>query len=73
MALTLVFGADAYGVVEIGGQSMQNGQIIVKPAGSAGTADPLNQVSTVGWKVPGFTAVILQQAWIVRIEHGFSA
>ena len=73
VALTLVFGQDAFGVVEIGGQSQQNGQIIVKPAGSAGAADPLNQVSTVGWKVPGFAAVILQQAWIVRIEHGFSA
>lgn len=68
---TLVFGDEAYGVVEIDGSGAI--QTIVKPLGSAGSADPLNQISTVGAKVPAYTAVILNNAWIVRIEHGFSA
>jgi hypothetical protein len=29
-------------------------QSIVKAVGSGGTSDPLNQVSTCGWKVPAF-------------------
>ena len=36
-------------------------------AGSAGTADPLNQRSTVGWKAMQ-TAEILQQAYLYRVE-----
>ena len=72
VASTLVFGTDAYGVVDLGNVG-ENVRTIVKPAGSAGTADPLDQHSTIGWKVNGFTAVILQPGWLVRIEHGFSA
>lgn len=67
---TLVFGKDAYGVVDIEGEgTIKN---IIKPKGSAGTTDPLDQRWTSGWKVEGFAAAILQPAWIVRIEHGFS-
>jgi len=43
---TLILGDDAYGVTEIEGGGLQH---IVKPLGSAGTADPLNQRSTVGY------------------------
>lgn len=70
VAATLVFGKDAYGVVDIQGQNVRS---IIKPAGSAGTADPLEQISTVGWKADGFAAKILQNGWLVRIESGFSA
>ena len=41
--------------------------------GSAGTADPLDQMATVGWKVDGFAAVILNGDWIVRLEHPIEA
>ena len=41
--------------------------IIVKPLGSSGTADPLNQRSTIGWK-SFFTAVRLNELAICRIE-----
>lgn len=61
---TLVIGAGAYGVVDVEGGGME---IIVKQKGSAGTADPLNQRSTVGWKATQ-TAVILNQDAMVRIE-----
>ena len=68
---TIVFGADAYGVIDVNGSGAIRS--IVKPAGSAGSADPLNQISTVGAKVMAYTAKILNDEWIVRIEHGFTA
>ena len=61
---TLVFGADAYGDTEIEGGGLQ---LIVKPKGSGGTADPLDQRSTVGWKAFK-VATILAEERIVRIE-----
>ena len=67
---TLVFGKDAYGVVDVNGRGAM--QTIIKPHGSAGSSDPLNQRATVGAKVMAYTAVILNDPWIVRIEHGVS-
>ena len=69
VAATLIFGDKAYGVVDL---DSRNVHTIVKPRGSAGTADPLNQVSTVGWKVNGFTAKLLQPTWLVQVLHGIS-
>ena len=54
----------AYGVTEVTGGGLQT---IIKQLGSAGTADPLNQRSTVGWKALQ-TAEILQQAYLYRVE-----
>lgn len=71
VASTIIFGRDAYGVVSI--DALANARAIVKPAGSAGTSDPLDQISTIGWKIDAFASKILQQSWLVRIEHGFSA
>ena len=68
---TLVFGADAYGTIDIAGNGAV--QSIIKPKGSAGAADPLDQRGTVGAKVMAYAAKILNDAWIVRIEHGVSA
>lgn len=62
---TLVFGRNAYGVVELEELSAET---IYHPKGSAGTADPLNQTWTNGWKA-SHTAVILDQNFLVRIEH----
>jgi N4-gp56 family major capsid protein len=45
---------------------------IVKPLGSAGTADPLEQRATSGWKAT-FVAKILNDAFLVRVEHAVSA
>ena len=64
---TFVFGKDAYGIVDIAGSGAL--QSIVKPHGSAGTADPLDQMATVGAKVMGYAAVLLNGDWLVRIEH----
>ena len=70
---TLVFGADAYGVIDVGNGETGALETIVKPRGSAGTADPLNQRATVGAKVAAYTATILNNLWIVRIEHAVTA
>lgn len=69
---TIVYGQDACGEVSLDG-SGKNIQIIIKPAGSSGASDPLNQRGTAAWKVKGFCATILQDAFVVRIEHGVSA
>lgn len=67
---TLILGKDAYGIVDVAGSS--NVQNIIKPHGSSGTADPLNQRATTGWKAM-FTAKILEQLAMLRIEHTVSA
>ncbi len=61
---TLILADDAYGTTEVEGGGLQH---IVKPRGSAGTADPLNQRATVGW-VAMKTAEILVPQYMVRIE-----
>lgn len=66
---TIVFGSDAYGTTRISGEALKN---IVKPLGSAGSADPLDQRGTSGWKAT-FVAKILNDAFIARIEHAVSA
>lgn len=65
---TLIFAADAFGVCPLAGEAMQT---IVKPLGSAGSADPLDQRSSVGWKAMT-TTKILNEAWMIRLEHAAS-
>lgn len=61
---TLFLGEGAYGVTEITGGGLTT---IVKQKGSAGTADPLDQRSSVGWKAIK-TAEILIPNYLVRVE-----
>ena len=61
---TIFLGEGAYGVTEITGGGLQT---IVKQKGSAGTADPLDQRSSVGWKAIK-TAEILIENYMVRVE-----
>ena len=70
VASIVVLGQYAYGYTSLTGA---NPRVIVNPAGSAGTADPLHQKSTVGWKMDGFAAKLLQPEFCVRIECGFTA
>ena len=67
---TLIIGQDAYGIVDIEGS--RKPKIIVKTAKEGGSADPLEQRNTVGWKVM-FTAKRLQELAMVRIETGVTA
>lgn len=65
---TLIFADNSYGVCPLSGQAMQT---YVKALGSAGTADPLEQRSTVGWKATT-TTKILNDSWLIRIESAAS-
>lgn len=65
---TLVLAKDAYGVTDLEGGGLQ---LYIKNAGSAGTADPLDQRSTVGWKATR-TAERLVEDYMVRIETACS-
>ena len=60
----LFIAQSAYGVTEVTGGGLQT---IIKQLGSAGTADPLDQRSTVGWKALQ-TAEILMEPYMVRVE-----
>lgn len=66
---TLFLGKDAYHVIDVAGAGVE---IIVKPAGSAGTSDPIDQISTVGWKIPMFGAKRTTEQYIWRFESGSS-
>lgn len=65
----LCFGKDAYEVIDVEGAGAE---IIVKAAGSAGTADPLDQRSTVGWKILMFGAQIIYPERIFKYICGSS-
>lgn len=69
---TLIYGENAFGDVELGGTG-GNIKIIINPPGSSGAADPLEQRGTIAWKVKGYCAAILQDSFLVRIEHGATA
>lgn len=58
------FGKDAWGIIDPAGAGAE---MIVKGKGSAGTADPLDQRSTVGYKFSG-AAKVLYPERIVRVE-----
>jgi N4-gp56 family major capsid protein len=66
---TIILGQNAVAQTRISGAALQN---IVKPLGSAGTADPLNQRATSGWKA-SYIAKILDQNNLVVIHHGVTA
>lgn len=67
---SLIFGANSYGIVDIDGSRAI--KTYVNPAGSAGSADPLHQISTVGAKVTAFAAKVLNPLWIIDIQTAAS-
>ena len=69
---SIIYGQDAYGMVKLGGKGKPNIQIIVKPVGSSGSEDPVNQRGTIAWKVKHFACAVLQDDFIIRVEHGVS-
>lgn len=66
--ISVFFGAEAYARINPSAESLE---VFAKPLGSAGTADPLNQRSTVGWKAC-HAAKILYNDRLVRVESGSS-
>lgn len=57
---TVIYGEEAFGCVGLGtghikeiyraGDQLPGIQVIAHPRGSSGVADPLNEISTIGWK-----------------------
>lgn len=68
--LTVVIGKAAYMVVDLAGEG--NVRTIFKPLGSAGTADPLNQLQTAGWKAV-YVAKIVNDNALIRLESAATA
>lgn len=64
---TLIFGQGAYGV-----HTLQDLVPIVKPITSGGAENGLDLVGSIGWKA-AFISKILNDEFIVRIEHGVTA
>jgi len=74
---SIVLGMDAHGSVGLGfqhikeiymaGDSLPGVQMISKPRGSAGSADPLNEVGSLGWK-SWHAAEILNPNWVRAIK-----
>lgn len=50
------------------GQRIKAVEVIVKPVGSAGAADPLNQRGSLAWKL-ALTPKVLNSAWIRVVKH----
>lgn len=60
----LFYGKGAYGTTDITGGGLKT---IVKQLGSAGSADPLDQRSSTGWKATKVTE-ILHPDYLIRVE-----
>ena len=71
---TIIYGTRAFGMVNLGGKSKKpNIRIIWRRPEQNGAEDPLAQRGTIAWKVNHFACAVLQDDFIVRIEHGVSA
>ncbi len=66
---SLFLGANAYGIVSLAALGLE---FIYHARGTAGPSDPLNQISTAGWKCTHI-AKILQDLFMVRVEHACTA
>ena len=68
---TIIYGTRAFGMVNLGKKAKTPPiQIIWNRPGSSGSDDPLAQRGTIAWKVKHFACAVLQDDFIVRIEHG---
>ena len=61
------FGKEAYGVINLG--SIRAPKIYVKNPGPNSTDNPIDQFSTIGWKMP-FVAKTLNANWLINLKTG---
>jgi len=68
---TIIFGPHAYGTTEIAGRAnKQKGyEMYIKQLGSAGTADPVNQAATVGFKVTMASRILNKCAGVIVVSN----
>lgn len=62
-----LFGKNAYGVINLG--SVTAPKVYVKNPGANSTDNPLDQFSTVGWKMP-FAVKTLNANWLINLKTG---
>jgi N4-gp56 family major capsid protein len=60
---SIIIGEEAYAITKLEGAGVS---IITKGLGSAGVEDPLNQRQSMGWKINGFSAKVLNAEAIVN-------
>lgn len=60
---SIITGQESYAVCKLGSKEAE---FIVKPLGSSGTTDPLNQRGSVGYKYP-FATRLLNDNWLTRL------
>lgn len=63
--ISFVAGKGAVGEVDIAGDVKP--RIIFNPITSGGVANPLQMFGTVGWKVDGYVAKVLNSNWLIEI------
>lgn len=68
---TPIYGKGFCGTVNLGSEGARI-QSIINPPGSSGALDPLAQRGTAAWKVSGFGAAVMEDAYGVRVEHAVS-
>ncbi len=61
----LCFGKDAYGVVDLEGGGLE---MIIKSTDAGGVENALNQRGSIGWKVIGYAAAILNPDYLINVE-----
>jgi N4-gp56 family major capsid protein len=60
---SIVLGEEAYAVTKLEGAGLR---VITKGLGSAGVEDPLDQRQSIGWKINGFSAKVLNANSVVN-------
>ena len=68
---TIIFGPHAYGATELAGKgNKQKGySLIIKQLGSAGTADPVNQTATAGFKITMAAKILNKSAGVILLSN----
>lgn len=62
-----IFGKNAYGVINLG--SNAGPKVYVKNPGAGSTDNPIDQFSTIGWKMP-FAVKTLNSNWLINVKTG---
>lgn len=63
------FFAGKGAVAEVKLQGNGDAKIIYKQGGDQDTSNPLNMYSTLGWKVEGYAAKVLNGDWLINYKH----
>lgn len=63
-----IHGKEAFGTVDLSGEGAK--KLIIKTSDKGDTSNPLNQFSTVGFKIEAFATKVLNANWIINVKTG---